>query len=394
MIEFHWQGVSSLGIAQKGIILAPNKAQAQLRLANAGVFDVKLQRNWRLPRKLTSADVLHFCQQLAMLSQAKVPISQAIELIQHNTRHKALFAWLETILQKLALGYHLSQALAEHRHVFSAQERELISIGEQTGTLPEILTRIARAKSEQMALRQKLQKMAFYPTLVFVISFVLALLLLLFVVPVFGEMYQQNHQTLPHFTVWLLDLSRLAQTYGMMAVGVLILGVVGIKWQIRKNDTVRAWFTRLWLKLPVVGAIMQAQARLQLSQNLSLMLNAGLTLVQAVDILAKQKSNVVQHHALVHCQQLLAQGYRFSQSVGSTLFSQQEQSMLHIAEQSNALGVMLAQMSDAHRRALNHKLDLLSQLLEPMLMLLIGAMIGGVMLGLYLPIFNMGAMLG
>ncbi|MBE2898963.1 type II secretion system F family protein [Pasteurellaceae bacterium 20609_3] len=102
----------------------------------------------------------------------------------------------------------------------------------------------------------------------------------------------------------------------------------------------------------------------------------------------------MQQRALQHCQQLLAQGYRFSQSVGSQLFSQQELGMLHIAEQSNALAFILAQMSESHRRALDHKLDLLAQLLEPLLMLVIGVMIGGVMLGLYLPIFNMGAMLG
>ncbi|MBE2898962.1 type II secretion system F family protein [Pasteurellaceae bacterium 20609_3] len=163
MIEFHWQGQTSLGVVQKGVILATSKAQAQLRLADAGVFEVTLQRNWRLPRGLKAADVLQFCQQLATLAQAKVPIKHAIELIHQNTTHKALFAWLEAILQKLELGFSFSQALAQHEKVFSAQERELIAIGEQTGELAQMLSRIAEAKNARMALRQKLQKIAFYP---------------------------------------------------------------------------------------------------------------------------------------------------------------------------------------------------------------------------------------
>ncbi|MBV7388886.1 type II secretion system F family protein [Pasteurellaceae bacterium TAE3-ERU1] len=394
MIEFHWQGQTSLGVVQKGVILATCKAQAQLRLADAGVFEVTLQRNWRLPRGLKAADVLQFCQQLATLAQAKVPIKHAIELIHQNTTHKALFAWLEAILQKLELGFSFSQALAQHEKVFSAQERELIAIGEQTGELAQMLSRIAEAKNARMVLRQKLQKIAFYPTLVLVISLVLALLLLLFVVPVFAQMYQQNDQSLPHFTLWLLNLSQLAQSHGVLLLAGFAGVVVLFKWQLRHSSRAQVWRDALYLKLPVVGAMMRAQATLQLSENLSLMLKSGLTLVQAVDILAKQKSNAVQHRALQHCQQLLAQGYRFSQSVGSQLFSQQELGMLHIAEQSNALAFILAQISESHRRALDHKLDLLAQLLEPQLMLVIGVMIGGVMLGLYLPIFNMGAMLG
>ncbi|MBE2895231.1 type II secretion system F family protein [Spirabiliibacterium falconis] len=394
MIEFQWRGRSALGVPQKGVILAASKEQAQLQLTHEGVYDVTLQRNWHLPHKASAHDIQQLCQQLAMLAQAKVPIKQAIDMIYRSTTHQELYRWLGHLDQQLSFGYSLSQALAQYPTFFNAQERELINIGEQSGELADIFQRIAQARQARLALQQKLQKIAFYPTLVFVISFVLTLLLLLFVVPEFAQMYQQNSHSLPHFTQWLLHLSHLAQAYGIVCcVGFFMLFLV-LKMSIRKSVRLQQLLNRTLLNMPLIGSIMQSQARVQLSQNLSLMLNAGLTLMQAIDILVKQNNHSLQHTALQQCQQLLMQGYRFSQSVSFILFSQQEQSMLRIAEQSNALALILAQIAQGHRDQLNHKIDLLSQVLEPLLMLVIGVLIGGVMLGLYLPIFNMGAVLG
>ncbi|MGR3808789.1 type II secretion system F family protein [Pasteurella testudinis] len=397
MAEFSWHAVNHLQRQQSGTILAENAEQAKVRLLARGLQQVKVRRNWRLSTKVRQAEIGELMQQLAMLLQAALPLKSGLEMLQHNCQNEKLQHWLQQLTQGIVGGYAFSQVLQQYPHFLTDRDRQLIKIGETSGRLAQICRQIGEDKAKKLELQRKLQKILLYPLMVLLISFGLTVLLLLFIVPQFAEMYQQNQQQLPLFTRFLLQQSQILQQYGgrlALLVALLIGGGVRIY---RQHAGLRRKLSALLQRLPLFGRLQQFSLIVDSSRNLALMLHAGIPLNQALSTFLapqQQEQPTLMQQEISQSLQLLQQGYAFSQSVSSRWFPQQAQQMLLVGEKSGCLGQMLQHIADNYQRRLDHQIDLLSQLLEPLLMLLIGALIGAVMLGMYLPIFDMGAMLG
>ena len=404
---FNWHGVNRLQQKQKGTIVAESAVIAQQQLMSRGLQHIKLQQNWQLNSKPKNAEVCALLSQLATLLQAAVPLKNSLQILLQHCTNIALNAWLRQLLKDIESGLAFSQALEKQNvekqnQYLTYQDRQLIKVGEMTGKLPTVCHEIAQHKQQALALQRKIRKILLYPVLVLGISLILTALLLLFIVPQFAEMYDNSSAPLPTFTQVLLTLSQGLQDYWLPLLICMTLTILFIRARLKYSP----WFNRQKIRLinatPVLNRIVQLSRLVGFSRSLFLMLQAGVPLNQALQSFLPQHPSwqrspnvqgdwllIEEVQSILHW---LQQGYAFSASVSGHIFPLAAQQMLQVGEQSGQLPKMLQFIANDHQQQLDYQIDLLSQMLEPLLMVIIGGLIGLIMLGMYLPIFNMGAL--
>ena len=404
---FNWHGVNRLQQKQKGTIVAESAVMAQQQLMSRGLQHIKLQQNWQLNSKPKNAEVCALLSQLATLLQAAVPLKNSLQILLQHCTNIALNAWLRQLLKDIESGLAFSQALEKQNvekqnQYLTYQDRQLIKVGEMTGKLPTVCHEIAQHKQQALALQRKIRKILLYPVLVLGISLILTALLLLFIVPQFAAMYDNSSAQLPTFTQVLLTLSQGLQDYWLHLLICITLTILFIRARLKHSP----WFNRQKIRLinamPVLNRIVQLSRLVGFSRSLFLMLQAGVPLNQALQSFLPQNPSwqrspnvqgdwllIEEVQSILHW---LQQGYAFSASVSGHIFPLAAQQMLQVGEQSGQLPKMLQFIANDHQQQLDYQIDLLSQMLEPLLMVIIGGLIGLIMLGMYLPIFNMGAL--
>ena len=404
---FKWRGINRLHQKQKGTIVAESAVMAQQQLMSRGLQHIKLQQNWQLNSKPKNAEVCALLSQLATLLQAAVPLKNSLQILLQHCTNIALNAWLRQLLKDIESGLAFSQALEKQNverqnQYLTYQDRQLIKVGEMTGKLPTVCHEIAQHKQQALALQRKIRKILLYPVLVLGISLILTALLLLFIVPQFAEMYDNSSAPLPTFTQVLLTLSQGLQDYWLPLLICMTLTILFIRVRLKHSP----WFNRQKIRIinatPVLNRIVQLSRLVGFSRSLFLMLQAGVPLNQALQSFLPQNPSwqrspnvqgdwllIEEVQSILHW---LQQGYAFSASVSGHIFPLAAQQMLQVGEQSGQLPKMLQFIANDHQQQLDYQIDLLSQMLEPLLMVIIGGLIGLIMLGMYLPIFNMGAL--
>ncbi|MDO4431234.1 MAG: type II secretion system F family protein [Lonepinella koalarum] len=400
---YNWQAIDRFQQKQSGKMVVETAEIAHQQLLNRGFQQIKLQRNWQLPLNPKSQDISSFLTQLATLLQSAVTLKDSLQIILKNCKHIVLNQWIRVILQHIESGLPFSQALIHVPKLLNYQERQLIKIGEMSGKLADVCKQLAKHRYQQLKLQQKRQKILLYPMMVLSISVILTLLLLLFVVPQFAEMYNNNNAELPFFTQLLLDLSSLLAHYFGSLIFLTVAIIFLLNRQLQRSLKMQKIKTELISHTPILGKIIQLSRLVGFCRSLHLMLNSGVPLQQALNtFLPLQESwqtdpNIEGDWVLNTQINLiltgLQQGYTLSETVSSTLFPEEAQQMLQIGEKSGNLTEMLHHIADNYHRQLEHQIDLLSQLLEPFLMLIIGGLIGLIMLGMYMPIFTMGSVI-
>ena len=404
---FNWHGVNRLQQKQKGTIVAESAVIAQQQLMSRGLQHIKLQQNWQLSSKPKNAEVCALLSQLATLLQAAVPLKNSLQILLQQCTNIALNGWLRQLLKDIESGLAFSQALEKQNvekqnQYLTYQDRQLIKVGEMTGKLPTVCHEIAQHKQQALALQRKIRKILLYPLLVLGISLILTALLLLFIVPQFAAMYDNSSAQLPTFTQVLLTLSQGLQDYWLHLLICMALTTLFIHARLKHSP----WFNRQKIRLinamPVLNRIVQLSRLVGFSRSLFLMLQAGVPLNQALQSFLPQNPSwqrspnvqgdwllIEEVQSILHW---LQQGYAFSASVSGHIFPLAAQQMLQVGEQSGQIPKMLQFIANDHQQQLDYQIDLLSQMLEPLLMVIIGGLIGLIMLGMYLPIFNMGAL--
>ena len=404
---FKWRGINRLQQKQKGTIVAESAVMAQQQLMSRGLQHIKLQQNWQLNNKPKNAEVCALLSQLATLLQAAVPLKNSLQILLQQCTNIALNGWLRQLLKDIESGLAFSQALEKQtvekqNQYLTYQDRQLIKVGEMTGKLPTVCHEIAQHKQQALALQRKIRKILLYPLLVLGISLILTALLLLFIVPQFAAMYDNSSAQLPTFTQVLLTLSQGLQDYWLHLLICITLTILFIRARLKYSP----WFNRQKIRLinamPVLNRIVQLSRLVGFSRSLFLMLQAGVPLNQALQSFLPQNPSwqrspnvqgdwllIEEVQSILHW---LQQGYAFSASVSGHIFPLAAQQMLQVGEQSGQIPKMLQFIANDHQQQLDYQIDLLSQMLEPLLMVIIGGLIGLIMLGMYLPIFNMGAL--
>ncbi len=389
---FQWQGHNRLGEKQKGLLLAENVLQGKQKLLQQGFHKVKLQKNWSLRAKATPAEICAIFTQLAVLLNSAVSLKSALQILQQDCHNLAIYGWLEQLILALQAGFSFSQALNQQGKYLTAQEQQLIKVGEMTGQMAPLCLQIALHKQQQLQMRQKIQKILLYPSLVLGISLSLTLLLLIFVVPQFSAMYGDNLQDLPFFTAVLLQISTFLRT---KATYLISLGIIFYVLWYFFGARVKKYQQKIQHHFPAVGQIYALARIVNFAQSLALMLQAGVPLNFALQSFLdnKQSEDRPFQQEIQRILHFIGQGYAFSFAMRGSFLPLQAQQMLYIGEKSGNLADILQKIADNYREKLNDKIDVFSQLLEPFLMLIIGGLIGLIMLGMYLPIFNMGSMI-
>lgn len=391
--EFHWKAVNRFQQKQKGKLLAQNQEELEQRLIKKGFQQIKISRNFIFPKNPKSEEMTQLISQLSLLISAKLPLKQALSIILENTQNIKLYLWLEEIIRSIELGYSFSTSLENLNRYLDNQEIQLIKMGEMSGKLGVILENIAQSRSESEKLLSKVKKIMFYPVMVLVVALTLSIGMLILIVPKFAELYSAKDKTLPFITEVLFFLSNLLIDNYIFILFLFVLSSIFFSFLDKKTTIIKKFKYSILSNFPVFKNIIGRSRIIYFTQNIALMLNASLRLDLILEtFLSNKQADPILQQECQSVLTLIKQGYAFSECLNTDVFESQTVQMLSVGERSGKLAEMSEYVSQIYKKKLDDQLDILSQLLEPALMVILGGIVGTIIVGLYLPIFDMGSL--
>jgi type IV pilus assembly protein PilC len=394
---FLWTGTDKRGAKVKGQTRGSNPSLIRADLRKQGIKPLKVRKQSSLFKKtekksIAPKDIAVFFRQLSTMLAAGVPLVQSFEIIGRGHENAGMRELILKIKGDVESGTGLSESLAKHPYHFDALVVSLVNAGEQAGVLESLLDNIATYKEKTEALKAKIKKALFYPAAVIVVAFIVTAILLIFVVPQFEQLFNNFGADLPAFTRVVVNLSEFMQAYWWVVAGIGIGAGVGFIQAKRRSRKFARVLDRTVLKLPIIGPIMHKAAVARYARTLSTMFAAGVPLVEALESVAGATGNVVYSDAVLMIRDSVATGQQLQFAMSQTgLFPNMVEQMVAIGEESGALDSMLAKVADFFEQEVDDAVDALSSLLEPLIMSILGILIGGLVVAMYLPIFKMGA---
>ncbi|MDH3980148.1 MAG: type II secretion system F family protein [Gammaproteobacteria bacterium] len=394
---FVWTGTDKRGVKVKGQTRGSNPSLIRADLRKQGINPLKVRKQSNLFKKtekktIIPKDIAVFFRQLSTMMAAGVPLVQSFEIIGRGHENAGMRELLLKIKADVESGTTLSESLAKHPYHFDALVVSLVNAGEQAGVLEALLDNIATYKEKTEALKAKIKKALFYPTAVIIVAFIVTAILLIFVVPQFEQLFNNFGADLPAFTRVVVNMSEFMQAYWWLVFGILIGTGVGFIQGKRRSRRFARMLDRTVLKIPIVGPIMHKAAVARFARTLSTMFTAGVPLVEALESVAGATGNVVYSDATLMIRDSVATGQQLQFAMSQTgLFPNMVEQMVAIGEESGALDSMLSKVADFFEQEVDDAVDALSSLLEPLIMSILGILIGGLVVAMYLPIFKMGA---
>ncbi|MEM9102948.1 MAG: type II secretion system F family protein [Pseudomonadota bacterium] len=394
---FLWEGGDRKGQKIKGEMQAPNAALVKAQLRRQGITPLKVKKkpvDLFQPRKqpITPADIAVITRQLATMMKAGVPLVQSFDIIGRGHEKASVQELILSVKADVESGTNFAEAIRKHPKYFDDLFCDLVAAGEQSGALEAMLDRIATYKEKTEALKAKIKKALFYPIAVIIVAFIVTAILLIFVVPMFEDMFKSFGADLPAFTKMVINLSEWMQNNWWILVGIIILaGFVHGK-AVVQSQAYRDALDRFTLKLPIISGILNKAAIARYARTLSTTFAAGVPLVEALDSAAGASGNVVYKNAILKIKDDVSTGMQMNLTMQSTgIFPNMVVQMVAIGEESGALDGMLSKVADIYEREVDDAVDGLSSLLEPLIMVVLGVLVGGLIVAMYLPIFKLGS---
>ena len=396
--KFQWVGVSTRGKRLEGELTGSSVALVKAQLRKQGITPSKVKRKAKplfglaSRQKITPKDIALVTRQIATMLMAGVPLIQSIEMIGSGSSNKSVSKLMETIADEVKAGQPLSQALRRHPRYFDDLYCDLVASGEQSGALDKIFDRVAIYKEKSEALKSKIKKAMFYPISVLVIALIVTSILLIFVVPQFQDIFAGFGAELPAFTLFVIDISEFMQEYWWM----MLLAIIAFGWAFKeaklKSLKLRDATDRAVLKLPIIGMILNKAAVARYARTLSTTFAAGVPLVDALDSAAGASGNAVYRYAILDIKAEVSSGNQMNWAMrNSKIFPDMVIQMVAIGEESGSLDGMLGKVATIYEQEVDDAVDGLSSLLEPLIMAVLGVLVGGLIIAMYLPIFQLGA---
>ena len=395
-VQFVWEGVNKQGHKIKGEESALSADLVKALLRKQGVIPKKVKKKPQPlfgggAKKITPGDIAVFSRQLATMMKAGVPLVQAFGIVGEGHDNPSMRDLILEIKADVEAGGTFHHALKKHPLYFDDLFCNLVDAGEQAGALETLLEKIATYKEKSESLKAKIKKALVYPVSVLVVAFAVTAILLMFVVPVFAEMFQGFGADLPVFTQMVVNLSDSFIANWYIIFGVLIGTIFGIKTLKQKSEAFNLWFDGFVLKAPVVSELTNKSAIARFSRTLATMFAAGVPLVEAMDSVAGAAGNRIFTKAILRIRDDIAAGQQLQVSLAqSGLFPNMVIQMVAIGEESGALDDMLSKVADYYEEQVDNAVDSLTALMEPMIMVFLAIVIGGLVVAMYLPIFKMG----
>jgi type IV pilus assembly protein PilC len=394
---FLWEGTDSRGNRVRGKSVAATEAAVRAELRKQGVVPVRIRKQSRLFRssgKVTPSDIALFSRQLATMLQAGIPLVQAFEIVGAGHDNPAMQKLILSIKQDLEGGTALAEALSKHPLYFDDLYINLVEVGEHSGSLDSLLDKVATYKEKTEAIKKKIKKALFYPAAVVVVAIIVTTILLIFVIPQFEDLFKGFGADLPAFTRLVIDISYFMRSQGWWLLALVIGGGWGYLQAKKRSRRLREIQDRLSLKIPVVGPILVKAAIARFARTLSTMFSAGVPLVEALESVAGATGNVIYEKGVMEMKEEVATGQRLQRSMENTgLFPNMVIQMIAVGEESGSLDSMSAKVADFYEADVDNAVDAMSSLLEPLIMAILGVLVGGLVVAMYLPIFKMGAVI-
>ncbi|MEO8102226.1 MAG: type II secretion system F family protein [Betaproteobacteria bacterium] len=393
---YTWEGKDRSGKQVKGEMRASGENIVIATLRRQGIANPKVKKqSWGGGKKITDQDITFFSRQLATMMKAGVPLLQSFDIVAKGHSNPSVTRLLLDIKTEVETGSSLAQAFRKYPLYFDNLFCNLVGAGEQAGILDTLLDRLATYKEKILAIKGKIKKALFYPISIIIVAFIVTAVIMIFVIPQFEQLFASFGADLPAPTQVVMRMSKIFTSYWYIIFG----GGGGAIWFFfntwRRSEKMQFFMDRLALKIPVFGDLIRKATIARWTRTLSTMFAAGVPLVEALDSVAGAAGNRVYYNATKKIQQEVSTGSSLTVSMqNSGVFPNMVLQMCAIGEESGSLDGMLSKVADFFEREVDDAVDALSSLMEPMIMVVLGTVIGGLVIAMYLPIFKMGQAVG
>ncbi|MGY3726415.1 MULTISPECIES: type II secretion system F family protein [Cobetia] len=391
---WQWTGKNSRGEKVKGELMSANVDQVKNTLASQGIVVKRLRKKSALfggSKRVSSKDVTMFARQMATMIRAGVPVLQAFGIVAESMKSPGMRHLVEDLMNQVGAGASFSEALRKHPQHFDNLFTNLVAAGEQAGALDKMLDRVATYKEKIDSLIARVKKALYYPAAVICVGFGVTAILLIKVVPQFETLFKGFGAELPAFTQLTLTLSEFVQSYWYVILGAFIAIAIFISQGMKRSDRFAYGMHRFMLKVPVLGDILDKSAVARYSRTLATTFQAGVPLIESLDTAAGATGSKVYERAIAQIKEDVSTGQQLNFAMRNTqLFPTLAVQMVAIGEESGALDAMLNKVADFYEEDVDNKVDALTSLLEPLIIVVLGTLVGGLVISMYLPIFEMG----
>ena len=393
-VPFTWEGKDRAGKTVKGKLVATTEQAVRQELRRQGVMPTRVRKQSNLFRKrgsVTAADIAIFARQMATMMSAGIPLVQSFDIIGAGHENPAMQKLILAIKGDIEGGTTLADALGKHPLHFDDLFVSLVSAGEQAGALETLLEKIATYKEKTEAIKKKIKKALFYPAAVVVVAIIVTAILLIYVIPEFESLFQGFGADLPAFTRMVIDLSKFVQTRGWILLILTVGAIIAIIQGKKRSRGFNHFMDRAMLKIPIIGSILNKSCIARYARTLATTFAAGVPLVEALDSVAGATGNIVYETAVNKMRDEVATGQRLQRAMENTdLFPNMVNQMIAVGEESGSLDAMASKVADFYEEEVDNAVDSMSSLLEPLIMGILGVLVGGLVIAMYLPIFKLG----
>ena len=399
---FVWEGTDGKGRRKTGEIHGSNQSMVKADLRRQGINPIKVSKKAKSlfggggPRgkKIVPKDIALFSRQLATMMSSGVPLVQSFEIMAKGSDNANMRNLVTTIKTDIEGGATLTDALRRHPKYFDDLTCNLVNAGEQAGILESLLNKIATYKEKSEAIKSKVKKALFYPTAVIVVAFLITAILLIFVIPQFQDLFSGFGADLPALTQFVVNLSEFFQAYWFLVFGGIAAFGYAFAQAKQRSKKFSDSVERMSLKIPIIGDILLKAALARFARTLSTMFAAGVPLVEAMESVAGAVGNAKYRDATLKMRDEVSAGTAVTTAMEQVdVFPNMMVQMASIGEEAGSLDAMLGKVADFYEQEVDDAVDALSSLLEPLIMAVLGVLVGGLVIAMYLPIFQMGSMM-
>lgn len=394
LYTFKWEGINRNGVKIKGETQAVNANWLRATLRRQGIQPGRVVKKADplFKKGITPGDIAQFARQMTTMMRSGVPMVQALQMVGGSHDNPSMKQLIDKLTEDIESGASFGVALSRNPKHFDQLFVSLVKAGEQAGTLETMLDKVATYKEKMEALKSKIKKAMMYPIMVILAAIVVSAIMLIFVIPQFKEVFANFGAELPAFTLMVIAMSEWLQAYWWMPLLIMVVAGYTFMYLKKNSESFQKGLDKFSLKMPIIGNILNMSAIARFCRTLSTMFSAGVPLVEAMDSVSGSTGNALYQEAVLRMKEDVSRGVQLNTAMQTTqLFPNMVVQMTRIGEESGRVEEMLGKAADYYEEQVDELVDTLAKQIEPLIMAVLGVVVGGLVIAMYLPIFKLGA---